>query len=301
MLLWGQINSNIKDFKEFSKILTTDLRKICNDRHLWVSYKLEWLIEEIKMSRAAGEEKKKLEEKWYNEAKRTNFGFQKVEILEGNIGYLHLKDFGNTKYAGKILAGAMSFLANSDAVIIDLRQNGGGYGWTVQLLASYFFDADSGPVHLEDVYFRPGNSTYHMWTLPSVPGKRLQNKDLYILTSGRTFSAAESFAYIMKSLKRATIIGETTKGGAHPTSDYLLMEDVILTVPTGRSINPVTKTDWEGVGVEPDIKTGKAEALRTAHIKALTKLKNLTKNDTEEYEKLIEKLKNENAAEKSGK
>jgi len=233
-----------------------------------------------------GEERKKLEEEWYQEMRKTNFGFKKVEILDGNIGYLQLLDFGETRYAGEILVGAMCFLANTDALIIDLRQNGGGYAWTVQLLASYFFAENTDPVHLEDIYTRPENVTRNLLTLPYVPGKRMADKDLYILTSKRTFSAAESFTYAMKNIKRATVIGENTKGGAHPTSDYLIIKDFILTVPTGRSISPITKTDWEGVGVKPHIEVEAEKALNRAHILAIEKKIKKT-SDKENKKKLV--------------
>ena len=282
--------SSIKDPTEFAKALTADLRSVCDDKHLWVEYKLEWLLEEIKISQSSGEEKKKLEEAWIEEARKTNFGFKQIDILEGNIGYLQITDFGNNSYATRIVTAAMNFLANSDAVIIDLRKNGGGYGYTVAFLASYFFDKSAGSVHLEDIYTRPGNDTESLWTL-NVPGESLHEKELYILTSDRTFSAAESFAYMMKNLKRAVIIGESTKGGAHPTNDYLLMDDFTLTIPVSRSISPITKTDWEGVGVQPDIKTSQEEALATAHILALETLKKSGKGDLTNYDELIKKLK----------
>jgi C-terminal processing protease CtpA/Prc len=163
----------------------------------------------------------------------------------------------------------MNFLAYCDAVIVDLRQNGGGDPAQIQLISSYFFDE---PVHLNDLYARATDRTENYWTLPYVPGPKAAGADLYILTSARTFSGAEEFTYNMKNLKRATVIGETTGGGAHPTSTRIVQHDYILRVPFARAINPVSKTNWEGTGVTPDIAVPAAEAFDRAYALAVEKL-----------------------------
>jgi len=200
-----------------------------------------------------------------------NFGFEKVERLPGNVGYIDLRGFQPAQFGAETVVAAMNFLANTDALIIDLRRNGGGEPAMVALISSYLFGPE--PVHLNDLYFRPDNSTRQWWTLPYVPGKRYgEKKEVYVLTSNRTFSAAEEFTYNLKNLKRATIVGETTGGGAHPGGPRRINEHFGIWVPSGRAINPITKTNWEGTGVKPDVDVPADQALKVAHIAALKKV-----------------------------
>jgi len=254
----------ITSARQFADILTEQLRDVSHDKHLRVAYSSDVLPadrggppppDEVERMRAFGA--------------RVNFGFEKVERLEGNIGYLDLRGFLPARLAGDTVAAAMNLLANTECLIIDLRQNGGGDPAEVALIASYLFGTD--PVHLNDLYWRPTNETHQWWTSAWVPGRRLTGKDVYILTSSRTFSAAEEFTYDLKNLKRATVIGETTGGGAHPGGPRRINDHFFVNVPSGRAINPVTKTDWEGKGVEPDVKVPAEQALKTAHLMALEK------------------------------
>jgi C-terminal processing protease CtpA/Prc len=185
----------------------------------------------------------------------------------------------------------MGFLVNSDAIILDLRQNGGGNPDGVQLICSYFFGVK--PVHLNDLFSRPENKTEEFWTLEKVDGKRMPDVDLYVLTSKYTFSGGEEFAYNLKNLKRATIVGDVTGGGAHPGVTMRLNDNFIIFVPNGRAINPVTKTNWEGIGVQPDVKVQQEKALETAHVLALEKIAKRKKESSakKEIEWLIETLK----------
>jgi len=139
----------------------------------------------------------------------------------------------------------------------------------VALISSYLFGEK--PVHLNDLYWRTGDRTQEFWTKPEKVLRRFPEKDLYILTSNNTFSAGEEFSNNLKTLKRATIIGERTGGGANPGNTVRLNEHFSAFIPSGRAINPITKTNWEGVGVEPDIKVPKEQALKTAHIMALNR------------------------------
>jgi C-terminal processing protease CtpA/Prc len=160
------------------------------------------------------------------------------------------------------VAAAMTFLANTDALVIDLRRNGGGRPQTVALLSSYLFDA---PVLLNSLYWREWDRTDDFWTSATVKGRRYgKDKPVFVLTSARTFSAAEEFAYNLKNLERATIVGETTGGGANPGGMRRLSEDFTMFVPMGRAINPVTKTNWEGTGVAPDVAVASENALQAA-------------------------------------
>ncbi|HET9253131.1 MAG TPA: S41 family peptidase, partial [Candidatus Eisenbacteria bacterium] len=202
--------------------------------------------------------------------------FRKVERLPGNVGYLRLDRFVDPELGGGTAAAAMSFLANTDALIVDLRQNGGGTPLMVALLASYLFE--STPVHLNSIYDRLEDLTKQIWSYPYLAGPRYLGKDVFVLTAPRTFSGAEEFAYDLKALKRATIVGERTRGGAHPGSIRQVHEHFAVMVPTGRAINPVTNSNWEGVGVEPDIAAPADSALVVAHRAALTKLIEKTKD-----------------------
>ncbi|MEN3330808.1 MAG: hypothetical protein V7641_173 [Blastocatellia bacterium] len=251
----------------FAEKLTNDLQAVSHDKHLRVRYSHEPIPERHNAEEPTAEEV----EQFKTYLRQTNYGFEKVERLPGNVGYLDLRGFNPAEFAADTGAAAMNFLANTDALIIDLRRNGGGDPAMVAFLTSYIFGAE--PVHLNDLYFRPEDSTRQWWTLPHVPGKRFgDKKEVYVLTSKRTFSAAEEFTYNLKNLKRATIIGETTGGGAHPGGGRRLSEHFQMFVPSGRAINPISKTNWEGTGVEPDVKVAAEQALKVAHIAALNKL-----------------------------
>jgi C-terminal processing protease CtpA/Prc len=155
----------------------------------------------------------------------------------------------------------MNFLANVDAIVFDLRDNGGGHPAMIALISTYLFDQ---PTHLNDIWTRKTGATQQYWTLPVVPGKRLAAAPAFVLTSSRTFSGAEEFSYNLKNLKRATIVGETTGGGAHPVRGERIDDRFVIGVPFARAINPITLTNWEGIGVVPDVKVAAADALTTA-------------------------------------
>jgi C-terminal processing protease CtpA/Prc len=200
-----------------------------------------------------------------------NAGLVKVERLAGNVGYLRLDAFAPPEEAGPRIAAAMSLLADTGALIIDLRSNGGGWPLTVSLLISYLLPAEREE-HLHDIYSRL-DGTHQYWTSIEVSGKRYLGKPVYVLTSTRTFSAAEGFAYDVQALRRATIVGEVTGGGAHPSLVEKLDTHFLLIVPESRVINTVTRTDWEGTGVKPDVSAPADRALDAAHLVALDRVK----------------------------
>ncbi len=231
----------ISSAKEFARILTAHLQDVGHDKHLVVLYSHEILPA---VSTPSSEEQEKLRRfVLFN-----NFGFEKVERLSGNIGYLDPRIFVPPEESTETATAAMNFLANTSALIVDLRECTGGNSAMVAFLSSYFFD--SQPVHLNDIYWRPTNSTFQSWTLRDVPGKRYGDKPVYILTSHKTLSAAEEFAYNLKNLKRATLVGEITGGGANPSEAHRINEHFMIGVPSGRAINPVSGTNWEGTGVK---------------------------------------------------
>ncbi|HSD47101.1 MAG TPA: S41 family peptidase [Pyrinomonadaceae bacterium] len=285
----------ITSAKEFATKLTNDLQEVSHDKHLRVRYSNRPIPERgpQREPTAAEREQQKREFTWMNH------GFSKVERLPGNIGYLEFLNFMDEELGADTVAAAMNFINGTDALIIDMRNNGGGNPAMVALVCSYLFGPE--PVHLNDLYWREGNRTDEFWTKKDIAGKRYLNKDVYVLTSKRTFSGAEEFTYNLKNLKRATIIGETTGGGAHPGGGFRINEHFGMFVPTGRAISPITKTNWEGTGVTPDIAVPADQALLTARVmalkKSLTTLKDADLKPRLEAE--IEKLEKELAALKS--
>ena len=270
----GKYN-DLNDVNTFAQILTRDLRSISKDRHIRVTFSPE-TVKRIRAGNSRSAEERERERKANIERQRQgNFGFKKLEILEGNIGYLDLTGFAGINEAAETIIAAMNFLANSNAVIIDLRNNGGGSPFTIQLISSYFLDDTT---HLNSFEWRGDDTIRQFWTQLYVPGKKMYETDLYILTSARTFSAAEEFTYNLKNLERATIVGETTGGGAHPGGSRIVNDYFLVWVPGGRAINPITKTNWEGTGIEPHIKVSRAQALDKAHNTALEKLAAKTKD-----------------------
>jgi hypothetical protein len=272
--------------KRLAQMLTDHLQAVSHDKHLRVNYMAGGRSAIIR-GRPGPDEREKMREF----AAARNFGFEKIERLEGNIGYLDLRGFMPAEIAGETCAAAMNFLVNSDALILDLRKNGGGAPSMVALLCSYLFPAEP-VVHLNDLYMRPENSTHQWWTLPYVPGKRFVRKPVYVLTSKRTFSAAEECTYNLQKLDRATIVGETTGGGAHPGGPQPIVDKFVIWVPTGRAINPVSKTNWEGTGVKPDIEVPAEQALKAAQVEALKKLQEKKKNDPDAVKQLSKALEN---------
>ena len=250
--------------RRLAELLSEHLRDVSKDKHLGVFFEAPPLPPPPPPPGGGGRDRMRAL------FARRNFEFVKLERLPGNIGYLDLRGFMPPDLSGETATAAMTFLAEMEAVIIDLRQNGGGAPQMVAFMTSYFVGPE--PVHLNDFYDRPSGRTMSSWTLAKVPGKRLLNKELYILTGPRTFSGAEEFTYNMKALKRATIVGENTGGGAHLVRGVEINAHFSIGVPSGRPINAITKGNWEGTGVEPDVKVSADLALQTAHLMALEKL-----------------------------
>lgn len=261
--------------------LTKHINEVLKDAHFRVRFSKERLPERKQVDQPSEEELAR-----YGEfEKQVNGGFEKVERLPGNIGYVEVRSFGFPGRGFEAATAAMGFLSETDALIVDVRRNGGGSPEAVAALCSHFFDE---PVHLNDLYFRPQNTTRQFWTAP-VAGKRYTGRPIYVLTSKNTGSAAEEFAYNLQNLKRATLVGEVTWGGAHPGDMVRLGDHFSAFVPTGRAISPITKTNWEGVGVKPDIATPADDALRVAQIELLKRRLEVVK-DPELREELTERL-----------
>ncbi|MBQ5949898.1 S41 family peptidase [Massilia sp. ST3] len=256
----------IASAQALSEALTRELQAATNDRHLRVSYSAQALPVRAPASAPSPEAMAGKLAMMRSE----NFGVRRIEHLPFNIGYLELNGFFSAKDAGETIAAAMRVLAHTDALIIDLRENLGGDAATVKLLAGYLFDQ---PVRLNDFSYLRGERLEQRWSAAVAPDLRYgQKKDVLILTSKETFSAAEDFSYALKNLKRATVVGETTGGGAHPGDDRRLSPHFSVFMPLGRPISPVTQSNWEGVGVTPDIIVPAKEAFRTAQLSILKKM-----------------------------
>jgi hypothetical protein len=238
--------------EDLASKLTEDLRAVSQDNHVEVRF--SYVVQPEGLPTKTPEEKAR-------RLAAINCGFEKAEHMPPNIGYVKFNMFADPEICALTASAAMTFLADSDALILDLRDNSGGMGGMSELIASYLF---AERTHLNDVFWRPQNATKESWTLPYVPGKKFVGKPVFVLTSQRTFSAAEDLCYALKNLKRATLIGETTGGGAHPIEFKRIDDHFTVIVPTGRSISPITNANWEGTGVEPDVKVPAAEALDVA-------------------------------------
>ncbi len=238
----------INSLKALTKQLRHDLRDVSGDRHIWIDVMAT--IRQKSGPPSPEEIAKK---------RQGNFGFTTVKKIDGNIGYLKLDGFQDPAYAEETAIESINNLAGSKTVIIDLRENHGGEGKMVRLIASYFLPATT---QLTSLYFRAADSTRESWTHEEVKGKRFLDEDLYILVSKNTASAAESFAYTMQNYRRAVIIGENTRGAAHWVETYPYSElGFYMEIPVARPINPVTQKSWEGTGVQPDIKVEANRAL----------------------------------------
>ena len=270
------LNSPVPFASKVNEILKVNV----TDAHLRFRYSPGVLPER----REAGEPSQEEIDQATNWVRRQNATFRKVERLEGNIGYFAFDSFQSPEDISRPMAAAMNFLANTDAMIIDLRQNGGGDPSGVQVVCSYFFGEK--PVHLNSIYFRPTNETREFWTLEKLDAPRFLDKPVYVLVSKRTGSGAEECSYNLQQLKRATIIGEPTWGGANPGGTVRLHDHFACFIPVGRAINPITKTNWEGSGVIPDIKSDPQKSLEQAQVLVLKEL--ISKEKDANYKSALE-------------
>ncbi|MEO1252546.1 MAG: S41 family peptidase [Pseudomonadota bacterium] len=250
--------AGLSEGEVFADALSARLQALTSDGHLNVDYSKTPIDLSAPADDAFGAAEM---EKYYGA--HLNFGVETAGRLEGNIGYLDLRVFAPIAMGADTVAAAMNVVANTDALVIDLRENGGGIGDMADLVASYLFDGGREP--LTGVYDRPSDALTQRFTLPHVPGARFGGaKPVYVLTSRKTFSAAEALAYNLQALERATIVGETSGGGAHPF-DYLpIHPHFVLWSVTAKSVNPITGGNWQGVGVKPDIAAPADQALGVA-------------------------------------
>jgi C-terminal processing protease CtpA/Prc len=188
---------------------------------------------------------------------------RRVERLEGNIALLEVGPvIGHPAHAGDAMAAALSLVADADALVLDARGCRGGSPDGVALLCSHLFGEE--PVHLCDLESRE-EGLRQFWTQSQVPGRRYGvSKPVVVLVSGETFSGGEELAFDLQELGRATVVGETTRGGAHPRVGLAVHPELELTLPVARSVSPRTGANWEGCGVRPDVPVAAEEALQVA-------------------------------------
>ena len=253
--------SGVQTLKSLADMLSRDLFEVTNDKHLVVA---------IVQDRTSTPASTASDEDREVRARRANFGVQGVDVLAGNVGYLNLTSFYRPEEARETISAAMRILRSADALILDMRENSGGSPDTVALLASYLFDAPGLP--LFDIVPRSGGGGRHYTTEePSVP-ERNGIRPAYVLTADRTFSAGEGFAFLLQERGRAEVVGERTAGAANPGRPYAVNAQLEVTVPNGQVRTALTRRNWEGDGVMPNVTVPAADALRTAHIRALREL-----------------------------
>jgi len=247
------------DDKAFAGAVTQDLQSVNGDKHLRLRFHIDPLPE------VDGESFDPVT--YRREAELNGFGIASARRLSGNVGYLETKLLYGPDISGEALAAAMTLLATADALLIDVRENRGGDPMTVAMLISYLVDE---PTHYNSIYLRDGDVTNQFWTLPHVPGRKFgADKPVWVLTGPTTFSGAEDLSYSLQQLGRAKTVGAVTGGGANPRKQFKVDTHLDVTVPGGRAVNPVTGTNWEGVGVRPDIPVAVEDAFDTAYALAL--------------------------------
>ena len=255
MLLKREANGEyeaIVDGQEFAARLTSDLRSSTQDPHLDIAYS------RVPLPNVGGEPTVAALAEYRSAMLRQNCTFEKIELLPGNIGYFKFNSFPDPSVCAAQAKAAMARLNRADAVIFDLRDNRGGYPGMVEQIAAPLFDHPAPWYNPKD----PSGSAGLIH--PPAPGGRLANKPAYILTSSRTLSGAEQFAYNLKMLKRATLVGETTAGGAHVGVFHRLDDHFGITIPETPITNPYGTPDWEGTGVQPDVEVPAKDALAIA-------------------------------------
>lgn len=252
---------NITDPHTLAGTLTADVLSVHKDGHFHIEYNPQMANELL----GNIDDVPKMVAERLNQEKSKNFGFKKLEILNGNIGYLEISSFSRLNDFSRATAGnALKLLSNANAVIIDLRYGVGGSPEMVNYIIGHFLKSKT---HVMNIYIRSENTTLPYFAGGEDPDNALTRVPVYILTSYKTFSAAEGLSYEMQSLKRATIVGEATRGGAHTVTYRPLSSGFVTDIPFGRAISPVTKTNWETTGITPDIQVPADQSLETAELK----------------------------------
>jgi Peptidase family S41/N-terminal domain of Peptidase_S41 in eukaryotic IRBP len=264
-LLQRRLNEGAYDVdgaEDLARLVTADLQSVNGDRHLSLKHHADPVPPEQGAAAL--------------EAARRDFdtslgGAPRMELLDGGVAVVELAPMlFPLEWAAEPLSAALTLASRAQALIVDLRANRGGDPDTVAFVCSYLLDKRT---HLNTMYWRDGERSEQSWSLPHVPGARFGgSKPLFVLSSNNTFSAAEELAYDLQQLARAVVVGERTRGGAHPRNGWTVHPHLEAAIPVGRAINPVSGTNWEGTGVQPDIPCAAADSLDRAHTMALARL-----------------------------
>ncbi|AYG79258.1 hypothetical protein DWB77_01370 [Streptomyces hundungensis] len=253
---------DVEAAEELAGLVTADLQSVNGDRHL----RLKHHVDPVPTKEGAAT----------LESMRRDFdaslgGAPRVQLLDGGVAVVELAPMlFPLEWAAEPLSAALTLASRAQALIVDLRANRGGDPDAVAFVCSYLLDERT---HLNTMYWRRGERSEQSWSLPHVPGARFGgSKPLYVLSSTSTFSAAEELAYDLQQLGRAVVVGEPSRGGAHPCQGWTVHPHLEATVPVGRAVNPVSSTNWEGKGVQPDVPCAATDALDRAHALALARL-----------------------------
>ena len=280
LFLQSQLNKNVyapylKNPQKLAEQIEKDIAKIHHDPHLHIYYDPGFVAQEN--TKPSEEEINQVKNFW----KEQNYSFPKVEILPGNIGYLPFNGFvDDIESARPTIYSGLKFLANTRAIIIDLRENQGGSPEMVSQIESYFFKEKT---HMNDLINRSAKDTTVYYADPAKADSLHLAMPVYILTSHKTFSAAEDFSYGMQHAKRARIVGEITGGGAHPQMPFSIGQGFVSAIPFARSYNPITKTDWEGTGVIPDVRVDADKAFLKTQELIFTEQLRVAKSEKEKH------------------
>lgn len=300
-------HGNYRDDKTeaaFAKALSSDLVAIGNDKHLAVKFAPDLPPPSQHDDKSADDKKAEDKEPTAREiaqmiaqmriaSAHESYGISRVQLLPGDISYIDMRNFGHPEIVGAAYDAAMSLVAGTKALVLDLRGNHGGEPDGVTYLLSHFF-AEGDARHLNDIYYSADKSTHQFWTIPSAMPRF--TGPIYVLTSHHTGSAAEECAYDLQTQKRATLVGETTVGGANPGGWIPLVHGFMAFIPMARAINPITQTNWEHVGVKPDVAVSATAALKVAYVTILNDFMEKSENPDEQA-----RLKNILARVQSGK
>ncbi len=284
---------NINDREAFAEVLTEDLRDISSDKHYGVGYKPELIASRRARAQESEAEAAVVEEptidwnEWY--AAQDNFGVEKAEVLDGNIGYLKITFFQPLDWMQPVIDSAMAFVANTDALIIDLTKNGGGYSPSDSYLGSFFFDPE--PVLWSTSYYRPTGERSSDSTFAEVGAPRYLDRPVVVLVGPETFSLGEKFAYSMKHFDKAVVVGEVTAGAANGISFSFVDDNFVIQIPAQRTVNPITQTNFEGAGVQPNVAASADEAFNVAYGYVLDRL-----IESAEFDRMVQVYKKAKAA-----